>query len=94
VPVVVIAPALVTLRPVLEAVVMKVTNPVAFETVRDPIVNEEEAAGVVAPEMGDVCLSEPPEDEPPPPPEGLITVRVYVQVPVSPRESESVPETV
>jgi hypothetical protein len=83
----------VTFNPELEVVVMNVTVPEAFATVTAPITKDDDDDGVVAPFVGDVCRSVPP-DEPPPPPGAAVTRSEKVQVPESLRESESVPDTV
>ena len=79
-PVVVMTPALLTARPVLDTVVTKVTAPVLLTTVMRPGANALEAFGVVEPVVGDVWVM------------AFETVSVYVQVPVSPFVSRSVPE--
>ena len=81
VPVVVMTPVLLTVRPVLDTVVTKVTAPVLLTTVMGPGANVLEAFDVVAPVVEDVWVM------------AFETVSVYVQVPVSPSVSTSVPDT-
>ena len=64
VPVVVMTPVLLTVRPVLDTVVTKVTAPVLLTTVMGPGANVLEAFDVVAPVVGDVWVMvvPPPAD--------------------------------
>jgi hypothetical protein len=77
-----------SIRPVEVLVALKVTAPTLFATVRGPGIKVLDAAVVVTPDVGDVCVMVVLLG-------GLaLTVRVYVHVPVSFTVSLSVPETV
>jgi hypothetical protein len=83
-PVVEIKPDAFTRRPTFDFVVTKVTAPVLSSTDIGPAVNAPEEDVSTVPVVGDVWVSVVVEPD-------FATVKLYVQVPVSPYASESVP---